>query len=305
MADQQISRFSLCFNDGLPGVFRLGTPEPAVSHGSIGTIHWGLDFQGISIGDKKTRMKICSPDDMSWYQKTPCGAIPDSGTTFIQAPREHLVALYKSLCDAWPRCKAKFKERAAVKTLSDVEGDAQTLVTQQASKALTFQRLLYDCKSWLSDSVTLDELPAIHVHIGGSGSSQETLTLNGWAYVIEVHETEYKYVSDVSGHTFPKKVKGAKVCSPAFGTMEYNTKLNGPVWIFGTPLFYSYQVGYDLATNPPSMSFSSEECGSCKPPSETTDEHQMLARKVKTKTRVVREVSGPVRAPSFDISEIL
>jgi len=57
-----------------------------------------------------------------------------------------------------------------------------------------------------------------------------------------------------------------KVCLPAFGTMDYNTRANGPVWILGTPLFYQFVVGYDVSTNPPSISFSDQTktpCGTC------------------------------------------
>merc|ERR1719324_2283573 len=55
----------------------------------------------------------------------------------------------------------------------------------------------------------------------------------------------------------PQKTgKRSKMCAPAFGTMEINTKDHGPVWIFGSPLFYEYNVGYDLDKSKPAISFS-------------------------------------------------
>ena len=34
------------------------------------------------------------------------------------------------------------------------------------------------------------------------------------------------------------------VCMPFFGEFDYDTAMNGPIWIMGTPLFYEYQVHY-------------------------------------------------------------
>merc|ERR1719453_1621331 len=56
-----VSRFSLCFRDkGKDGALRL---QPPMEKGlkSIGEHHWGVDFQGISVGDKKADVQFCSP----------------------------------------------------------------------------------------------------------------------------------------------------------------------------------------------------------------------------------------------------
>merc|ERR1719223_240853 len=98
-----VSRFSICFNDGPSGALRLGTPKPLKRLGSVGEMHWGLGLSGISIGVEKARVKLCSPDDMQSGQSTPCGAIPDSGTTAIMAPEQSLETLFESICEAWDR----------------------------------------------------------------------------------------------------------------------------------------------------------------------------------------------------------
>jgi hypothetical protein len=35
---------------------------------------------------------------------TPCGAIPDTGSTAIMAPRAHIAVLFEGVCNAWQRC---------------------------------------------------------------------------------------------------------------------------------------------------------------------------------------------------------
>merc|ERR1719201_575593 len=74
-----IKRFSMCFNDGASGALRLGTPKQKLAHASVGKVHWGLDFRGISVGDKEAPVQFCQPGNMTKGQKSPCGAIPDSG----------------------------------------------------------------------------------------------------------------------------------------------------------------------------------------------------------------------------------
>merc|ERR1719498_1560087 len=64
--------------------------------------------------------------------------------------------------------------------------------------------------------------------------------------------------------------KWKKVCAPNFGVQQYNTDVNGPVWIMGHPLFYQYRVGYSLGAfsktdslQPMKMAFEKGKCGSC------------------------------------------
>merc|ERR1719341_247418 len=107
-----VGRFSMCFNDGQDGVLTLGGPDPGEEFASVGKVHWGLDFQGVTIGSlaghateaPPIRSQFCHPSTKEEGQTTACGFIPDSGTTLIMAPAAHLEALYGLLCDQWPRC---------------------------------------------------------------------------------------------------------------------------------------------------------------------------------------------------------
>jgi len=324
-----ITRFSMCFNDGANGVLRLGQPKAAkhvVSHASIGQVHWGLDFRGISVGNYDAPVKFCKASEMGKGQKTPCGAIPDSGTTAFMAPKEHLISLYESLCDGWGRCKRN--HTAMVKAAHDAKAAAMSAFKSDPfhiepdSKAVIFQQLILDCNDWLSEGEGLDELPPIHFHIGGANGTKQTLNLFGWSYIIETQEKEFKYIYKKipgigklpTGRNFTGQSK--KVCSPAFSTMDYSTEQNGPVWILGTPIFYEYQVGYDLESKPPSISFSNSSCGSCGKAvpkafksktslmSQSTSAHQTRMRS-HASVHQPRIVNGPFRVPNLDYSKPL
>lgn len=58
---------------------------------------------------------------------------------------------------------------------------------------------------------SLEEIPSIHFLAGG-----QSYELTSWAWIT---------ASDVG-------------CLALFEAMDYQTKENGPVWIFGSPLFY-------------------------------------------------------------------
>jgi len=314
MEEAGIDRFSMCFNDGENGVLRLGTPKAKSGHGSIGQVHWGLDFHGISVGNKWAPVKFCKPSERKKGQKTSCGAIPDSGTTAFMAPKEHLLSLYESICDRWDRCNKNYtamtKAADAAKTAAIKEFNVDPFHIEPASKAVIFQQLVLDCQHWLSEGKGLDELPAIHFHIGGANGTKQTLNLFGWSYIIETNEKEYKYIykkipglgklpmgKNFTGHTH-------KVCSPAFSTMEYTTAENGPVWILGTPIFYEYQVGYDLAVKPPQISFSNSSCGACGKAktsliSANTTTHKHRSHQ---SMRQPRKVNGPLRVARIDVN---
>lgn len=102
----QVDRFSLCFNYNADGVLALNTPEQPQWLGSVGEMHWGLDFQGISVGDESSPAFFCLPQDKKPGQQTACGIIPDSGTTLIMGPKHQLAQLYDNICSQWDRCNA-------------------------------------------------------------------------------------------------------------------------------------------------------------------------------------------------------
>merc|ERR1719215_1851208 len=158
-------------------------PKEEWALGSIGEVHWGLDFRGITVGSVSASVSFCVSENMTKDQTTPCGAIPDSGTTALMAPQEHLDALYESLCDQWDRCSrnvtamklaAENAHNAAVEAYNVDPWDIQA-----ASKNDIFQLLIKDCKNWLTTDHGLSELPPIYFHVRGAGGRQQSLQLSG------------------------------------------------------------------------------------------------------------------------------
>jgi len=280
-----IGRFSMCFNDNADGVLRLGTPAEPGALGSIGTFHWGLDFRGISVGEETQPVAFCNSKEPG--QDTPCGAIPDSGTTVIMADPDHLRSLFSQLCDSWPRCQEQARG-------------------SEYSKFELFQVLLLQCEDWMHNSTGLSELPPIHFHLAGAGGNTQTLKLDGNSYVFVTREDEVHYVTKHLFGIFPVRVAVAtgrkrNVCLPAFASHSYNTQKNGPVWILGTPLFYEFQVGYDLESKPPSITFADQSCGSCASPALLASSARLAKDGgERAARRRPREVHGPIRTPSFD-----
>jgi len=280
-----ISRFSMCFNTGGNGVLRLGTREMENSLGGIGKAHWGLDFRGFSIGKNNTVADalFCSPENMSENQATPCGAVPDSGTTMMVGPPDHVEALLETICDEWDRCSKNYTallaaEERAAEAITNIYG-VNPFNMGGMTKADVVQFLLLDCESWIDHGAGLSELPDLHLHIVGANDTPQTLTLTSHAYVMETPASKmealqlHSFLSGKSNALNASRVgnKTGKVCSPAFNSADFTTENNGPIWIIGTPLFYEFVVGYDSSTDPPSMAFSPQKdtpCGSCTPEKE-------------------------------------
>jgi len=261
-----ITRFSMCFNEGANGVLRLGTPAAPLAHGSVGKEHWGLDFRGMTVGNSSVPVQACLRSQMMPGQETPCGAIPDSGTTLIMAPEEHLSLLFTDICDRWDRCRqnhsAIVRAAAAASKAAAAEYGIDPFGLQPPSKAQVLQRVLLDCRVWSKAGHGLDELPPIHFQIAGTNGTVQNLTLPGHAYILESELEEHTNGSAVNVTLAARE----SVCVPAFGPMSMVTQKNGPVWIFGTSFFYEFTVGYDLGTVPPAVAFtpkSETPCGAC------------------------------------------
>lgn len=295
------TRFSICFNfpdaDGVSvdGALRLDAPLPhnSISLGSVGRLHWGLDFRGISIGDANATVAFCGHDEKTHEQETACGIIPDSGTTLMMGSETQIVKLFSDLCDKWDRCANYYANQSLRHNVS-------------VKKHIAFQDLLMDCDSWMTNE-DLSELPPLHFHVAGKEGNQQLISLSGNDYVLLSMAEEVKIVTEKLGGVFPVRRKVGtgsfrKVCAPAFGSMEYNTILNGPVWIMGTALFYKYQVFYNLKTSPPSMSFVEEPCGSCREPEVLLSTGAGISSGV---TGKARKLSGRVRVPQIDTSKPL
>merc|ERR1719487_1009598 len=84
-----VAQFSICAQDGGDGVLRMGTLLEGDSLGSVGEAHWGMNFHGVSVGGHDIPAKFCTDGKSETAGK--CVAIPDSGTTLLMAPPEHLL----------------------------------------------------------------------------------------------------------------------------------------------------------------------------------------------------------------------
>jgi len=232
-------------------------------------------------------VEICSPESKKDGQKSACGAIPDSGTTLFMGPQEHIGKLFESICDAWERCR-----------------NASSTGLQK-KRAELVALLLSQCGSWMTEENGLDELPSLHFKLAGADGNKKTITLDGASYVIETMEEEMKVVQkNIMGMPMrvPEKTgKKSKVCAPAFGAMELNTKDHGPVWILGSPLFYEYSVGYDLDEEKPAISFVETSKTPCGCSSDTA----LMSKTSQAGKRMARQprlLHGPPRMPTFDLS---
>ncbi|CAE7372754.1 Pga5 [Symbiodinium natans] len=305
-----IERFSMCFsNMQEDGMLRLNSPAQTTRLGNLGKFHWGLDFRGVSVGGEKADVILCGDGERK-DKETACGLIPDSGTTLILAPSRHLLRLYAKLCDMWPRCSKAFAQDNATKssnghpepetgsTIGDwirstLEkwGIPKISITNpfeldpasqlQLDKKERFESLLADCASWTTDAADLDrEMPPIFWHVAGVEGTTQTFSLPASAYIVA---TGYK------DHI---------LCMPFFGEYDYETQLNGPIWIMGTPLFYEYEVHYDMSTEPASMSFSKTSCGSCGQDGKAAPSVSLLRRK----NQRLRRHDAKVRMPHMNTS---
>eukprot|EP00927_Polykrikos_kofoidii_P038817 TRINITY_DN3325_c0_g1_i1.p1 TRINITY_DN3325_c0_g1~~TRINITY_DN3325_c0_g1_i1.p1 ORF type:complete len:552 (+),score=70.62 TRINITY_DN3325_c0_g1_i1:58-1713(+) len=299
-----ISRFSMCFNEKTDGVLRLGTPVLKNPLSSVGVLHWGLDFRGIRIGNSEEPV-FCSIDDMPPTQDTPCGIIPDSGTTQILGPPKQVNSALDAICDGWDRCQSNFTalekaREAAVRAAAAVYG-YNPFSTRSVSKRDVLVNLLTDCESWLTEGEGLRELPSVNFVVAGKGTEKaQIVELTGWSYVMQLSMTESQrsQLEELEGRPIPRLV-----CTHAFGHMEYRTPKNGPVWILGSPLFHTYRVDYE--TSPPSMSFTNlndEPCGSCGKTASFVSDMRGTQSSFKP---LPRKVWGEMRRPAIDVSQPL
>jgi len=289
-----IDRFSMCFNYEGDGVLRLGTPPSASGHGSLSTIHWGLGLWGLSVGKTDAPVQVCLPQDKGPGQKSPCGAIADSGTTFLMGPADHIAALLDTVCDQWDRCARNYSAMVKATRHADEvlvkDYGVNPFRMAPVQKSLIAKLLLMDCDRWLDEADGLDELPPIGFHIRGSNSTEQTLSLPARAYVVQ---------HDVNGSLAAKMNSGIKrICSPSLGAIEYRTADTGPVWILGAPLFYEFNVGYDMLATPPAMAFASvgrEPCGGCD---KKIGLVATAAESNASRAKWPRIISGPSRLPT-------
>jgi hypothetical protein len=225
--------------------------------------------------DAPAKGGLCSK--MEKGMDSPCGAIIDSGTTVITGPEKQVTELKESICDAWPQCKSAFhrltlaKENAHAEAMKAYGGkvDPFGIDAVKFTRSEILDNELAGCGSHASLLEALDGLPTLNFKLCASaGGKCQELELPGHMYVIEQDAQELggDFITDKDkqkvtylegirpGHkTQALKAKmraligGAKkVCSIAFDVLEMSSKNAGPTWIFGTPFFYQYKVGYSL-----------------------------------------------------------
>lgn len=266
LQEANIHRFSMCFRDSNnSGALRVNLPDFQKPIANVGTLHWGMDFQGLSIGPRGKTAPVetlfCGPESQKPGMDTPCGIIPDSGTTLIMGPEEQVQKLEESLCRRWPRCS----QLAQGEPSSDL-----------------FRDLLSRCSEWLAEDGGLHEIPSVFFHVKAADGTKTSFELSSWAWV-----TENVLVGDGEHR---------KVCTSAFGGMQYVTQKNGPIWIFGTPLFYEYNVGYDLSSKKISL-----DKGKCEPCSAEAGNQLSLAED-SARYRWPRATHGKPRLPRIDVN---
>jgi len=260
-----VDRFSMCFRDGAQtGALRLGLAPLASPLQNIGKLHWGLNFQGVSVGAHSAPAPaetiFCGPETMKQGMETPCGIIPDSGTTQLMGPKEQVLSLEAGVCSKWARCQTHSKGNPS-------------------SEA--FRRLLLKCGDWLTEEKGLLEIPSFFFHVKSGDGKPEAFELTAWSWVTE---------SATRGWDGSTK----KACTSSIGAMEYRTQNNGPVWIFGQPLFYEYNVGYDMSTKQISL-----QKGQCEP---CSTEGGPVSLSADSGRRWPRAAHGEPRIPNYNVN---
>jgi len=245
-----VSHFSICFqDDGKPGVLRLGGAPAPDAIATAGGDHWSLGLQGIAVGKASAPVRFC--DSAAGGES--CSAVLDSGTTVMMGPKDHVGKLLGAICDAWPRCSS----------LSPGNSGDQVL-----------QELLLNCTDWLTED-GLEELPPIHFLLAGPDGKARAVELSAWGYVQQTMQEETLDFRDALGLPFfdfqIPTGKKKKVCMPSFGIMEElpGSKLapldrRSPEWIIGAPFFYEYEVGHDMAAEPPAISLTPVGASGCR-----------------------------------------
>lgn len=281
-----VNTYTICFNEAKPGVLKMNVGALANPMTNIGEVHWGLDLQGMSVGNESAPSLFCNPSSKKPYMKTACGAIPDSGTTLMLGAREQVLKLQATICDQWPRCK-----------------NASLTLPAPAAKAEVFNQLLFACDNWLKENPNeLSTMPPIYITLAGAEGVPQKIELPATAYVLETEQQLFKDIVVKIFGVLPVRIpvrtgKVGKVCMSAFDVHEYDTIHNGPVWILGTPLFYTHTLGYDIGAVPPKISVESKPCIECGASTSLTNQEAVRAS--------LRKVKGPLRQKRWSVSDKL
>ncbi|CAJ1416566.1 unnamed protein product [Effrenium voratum] len=292
----RVQRFSMCFNRMEDGVLGVHTPQQPTMLKSVGKVHWGLDFRGITVGKNLAiKAAFCDASQKPAGMETVCGLIPDSGTTLITGPTSMLITLFEEICQNWPRCRAAHEElKKEVKEMPEMRLEGLSLLGRPKSEAAPDEiiRIMNKIRDIMEKADKASAAyptgpPREQVSSGPMMSDTLQLLLEScasWIEGVDLNDEMPKLTFHVAGangvetdlvlppRTYvlsEQSVDGRKVCIPAFSPNEMKTTLNGDVWIMGTPLFYEYTAHYDrgLGNQEASMAFTpnaDEACGQCK-----------------------------------------
>lgn len=250
------------------------------------------------VEEEPTSRPLCTRESMRPDQETPCGGIPDSGTTALAMPAGHVAAVASAICDTWERCSKNFTALGKAKKAAE---DAAAKVfginpyeLPEYTKADVLAVVLADCANFGEDIADImAELPDIQVQVSdGMQGNTVNLAIPGASYVFRVDMLEEDSAAGQEGLPNTGCMLGLK-------PMEYSTQKNGDVWILGKPLFHEYNVQYDMHDNTVGFQPTDEEpCGVCQ--EDKSKEHLGLLSSntvVYTRPHVALRHRAPLKAP--------
>eukprot|EP00403_Amphidinium_massartii_P015713 CAMPEP_0178420584 /NCGR_PEP_ID=MMETSP0689_2-20121128/26208_1 /TAXON_ID=160604 /ORGANISM="Amphidinium massartii, Strain CS-259" /LENGTH=585 /DNA_ID=CAMNT_0020042071 /DNA_START=210 /DNA_END=1967 /DNA_ORIENTATION=- len=286
-----VRHFSLCYNDnGQPGALRLATSPMPDALKSLGTEHWSLNLKGVSISGSNKKMSLCRGKDKQMDWETACVAVPDSGTTVLAAPQDHIVEVLNNLCDEWPRCSSNYtrmlSQADTVHDLALTSMGWDPWDVKATSKAEVMVALLQDCRKWVDESKDgINELPPLRFHVAGKDGESVALELGPSDYIFEVDQKQvsmlwrlasnssassssFRFMEEVHNDheeddTAQSNKNKRRTCIPAMEAIDYVDPQFGQMWILGMPFFYSYNVHYTLSEEDPSIAFRNTPCDTC------------------------------------------
>jgi len=282
-----INRFTMCMNSEHSSM-KFNVPPLEAPMTSMGTFHWGLGLWGISVPGSKLVTDvgvICDESSMfSPEQETPCGVIPDTGTTFMMGPQAHVAILMAELCATWPRCHAATKGNVA-------------------TSLRTFQELLFNCSDWMSET-EMDAIPPIEFTLAGKEGEKRKVTLpaHSWIVQSQIDDDYVKSHPDEEVRSLQQfhslqqltTSQDRTVCTAALAPdAPMITRTNGPLWLLGLPLFLSHQASFDVTKSPGMISLTDAPCSDC---AKSRDLHSHV-NSVKSRIRTASS-KGRVRHPS-------
>jgi hypothetical protein len=277
-----VNRFTMCMNSD-SSFMKFNAPPLEAPMTSLGTFHWGLGLWGLSVPGGDVIQGVGKMCDASSFllpgQETPCGVIPDTGSTFMMGPETHVAVLVAELCAAWPRCHAATK------------GGVSTYLR-------TFREVLFNCSDWMS-AAEMDAIPPIEFVLAGKEGKKKTITLPAHAWVVQsqIHDDYVKSHPDLAVRSLRQHMahENRTVCSAALApdSSQMITRTNGPLWILGLPLFLSYQASFDVTNSPGMMSLTGAPCSACAKSRDLHSHVESVRSRIRTASK-----KGRVRHPS-------